>query len=470
MQKKYYIALPFIYPVCPLSIDHARMYIIGDIIARHARDNGLDVFFPVASHYSGNTAQTIAKAFKNNGDFTEKEKTIRKIYRDMYETPQYIMEMFTNPLFILDYYSQATLWELKSLYVSCDYENFYTTQSVEFSEFVQAVFRKYQEKGLIKNNQEGKQSLDYDNPEWKISSEELIKETQFLESYHQNNVLASLENIKTDWSFLRTSGYGVSFEGGIIDPMFDSELFTVFSIFHKYRKKPQLKRNYHDKFFVELFESLESGKQTKNSLINEILNWLPSDVFICEEHLKNWVVKRAYAESALLAPQYSTQKYFVTGMGLLNEKRMSASKGNAILTKDLINNYGPTRARLIILLTGGHPSKIYHYDKNLPEQANKLLKRMQSYISYLITLTYKEYEKVKRKIAEPNKELLVLEKRLEKLLINGSYRNVLLELGAIIPKKYNDIDKDEAEQLQNIYMKYLGYLLPSFQDSFEFSK
>ena len=37
MKQKFLISLPYIYPVCPISIDHARMFVVADINARLER-------------------------------------------------------------------------------------------------------------------------------------------------------------------------------------------------------------------------------------------------------------------------------------------------------------------------------------------------------------------------------------------------------------------------------------------------
>lgn len=107
------------------------MFIIGDIVARHARKKGRKVFFPIATHYSGNTAHRIAKAFSNfyskNQGTTEEEKKLVNLYKNVYRVPSGILKSFIDPMNILNFYNQETLWELKMLDVSGDYEYSYTT-------------------------------------------------------------------------------------------------------------------------------------------------------------------------------------------------------------------------------------------------------------------------------------------------------------------------------------------------------
>lgn len=471
MSNKHYISLPYIYPVCPLNIDHARMFIIADIIARHSRSKGKKVYFPVASHYSGNTAHKISAIFKKIYYSDKKKAGVKKhkvlnLYENIYSTPDYILKNFINPLYILDYYSQEVLWELKSLSVSCDYKYFYTTKSKEFNTFINSIISLYGKNNLLINNKEGKLALDYNNRVWKNKAMNLLNKTQFIQSFHKNNIIAAMKNVRSDWVFLRKSGFGATYKKWIIDPMFDSELFTIFNLYIRFKKENSSKLVDINKFFNKLFDVLKNKKKSRNVFINQVINWLPCDVFVCEEHLKNWVVKRAYAESLLLDQKYRTKKYFITGMGLLDGKRMSASKGHAVLAKDLINSYGSVKARLIILLTGGHPSKIYHYDKTLPNQADKLLKKFINYITYLISI--KNADKKLYKNNECSSLPAPINNKIEKLIKEGYYRQAILELFSIIPRKYRSPNGSLANQLLSVYRKYVGMLLPSLMNNFNY--
>lgn len=81
---KYLISSAYIYPICPLSTNHARMFLFGDIIARYARMKWKNVFFPVASHFSGNTAHKIAdslkKYFLNSANISVEDEKVMHIY------------------------------------------------------------------------------------------------------------------------------------------------------------------------------------------------------------------------------------------------------------------------------------------------------------------------------------------------------------------------------------------------------
>ncbi len=458
MNNKFYISLPYIYPVCPLNIDHARMFVVSDIIARYSRHLGNDVFFPVASHYTGNTAQKVAEAFYKiyfkNDKSEEKTRKILNLYENIYGTPDYILKNFQDPVFILDYYSHEILWELRLLNISCDYDLYYTTNDKDFTTFVNTIICLYQKHKVLIKNKEQKLALDYDNPFWKEKVLDLLKKTDFIQEFHKSNVMSAMKNVRSDWGFIRKEGFGARYQQWIIDPMFDSELFTIYNVFIKLKNKYPDQLKGAKSFFRDLFKALGSDDLNKNYIIKEFTSWLPCEVFVCEEHLKNWIVKRLYSESLLLKDQYITKKYFITGMGLLSGQRMSASRGHAILTKDLINSYGPLRSRLIILLTGGHPSKIYQYDINLPEQADKLLKKVTNYIMYLTTL-------VNNVVSEEDDYIFrLMDKKMENLLKNGYYKQIILELITIIPRQFRNPNSKTASKLLSIYKKYFDIILP----------
>lgn len=467
--KKILISSAYIYPICPLNINHARMFIIGDIIARHSREKKKKVFFPIASHYSGNSAQRVSeifiKIFSKNSEVTKEEKKVFGLYKNTYNVPVATLKNFVNPLNILNFYSQEILWELKSLDVSGDYEYFYTTIHKDFSIFIKTIISLYKKNNLLIYNKNKELALNYDDKKWKEKTLNLLNRTEFIQPFHKNNITSAMKNIRNDWGLLREGGFGVSYDKKrIIDPMFDSELFTIFDLYIRLKKEYKDRSINTKDVFKNLFQVLKKQGEPKSVLINKIIDWLPCDIFVCEEHLKNWVVKKLYAESLLLDKKYQTKKYFILGMGLLNGKRMSASKGNAILAKDLINYHGSTKARLIIILGGGHPSKTYNYDKELPAQVDKLLNNFINYYTYLVSLANKEIHT--NKIEEEKIEIETICNAIEENINKGYYRQAIIELLSILPAKYGSPTSKTASLLISLYKKYLDILLPSLLNSF----
>ncbi len=461
--KNFFISSAYVYPLCPLSLNHMKMFVIGDIIARNERKKGKNVIFPIAMHNSGNSAERISKLFttlfsKDKKDYSDEEKRTFNLYKNNYDTPINVLKTFNHPLNILDYYSQEILWEVKSLNISCDFKHFYSTKDKDFTEFVNTIIALYKKNGLLVYNKKGDLALDYNNTNWKKKILKTIDRAEFIQSFHKKNIISAIQDVRNDWPILRKNGSGVVYnKKWIIDPMFDSEILSIFDLYIRFRKNTKL--GDIKSFFKRLFKKLKTKKKSNNILINKITDSLPCDVFISEEHLKNWVVKKLYSETFLLDKKYQTKKYFILGMGFLDGKQMSASKGHAILAKDLIEKYGPIKTRLIILLGGGHPSKMYEYDKSLPIYADKLLNGFIKHHKYLLNIIN---NKVSTKNAKKiNIDIRLIQNNIKENIEKGYYRQAVIELLSILPKKIQKSPtKRTAKRLITIYKEYSDILLP----------
>lgn len=248
--------------------------------------------------------------------------------------------------------------------------------------------------------------------------------------------------------------------------MFDSELFTIFDLYIRNKKQYSKVDADKKKLFEGIFNSFSGRPYDKSNAIDEIIKNLPCDLCVCEEHLKNWVVKKFYTESILLNEKHRTKKYFVTGMGFLDGKRMSASRGHSILAKDLITEYGGVIARLVILFNGGHPSKMYNYDKSVSFTAKKIINNFISYYQYVYTAS-KSTSKIT--IMENGTLYQSLSKRIEDNIQKGYLRQAAVDLLIVIPKKYKSLTKKDAVTLIRLYAKYLTILLPGLSENFDYS-
>lgn len=448
------------------------MFIVADVLARWQRKNNKEVYFPIAFHYSGSTVYDVVKNLRiifstPRRELTGSQKKLLTFYEKFYKTPAWVLRKINTPLFLLDYYSQEILYELRSLNISCDYKNFYTTKSEEFSNFVKIIFRFYKEKEKVIINSSSKRALDYNNSEWKDQVKKTINNTVFIQEFQRKNILGAIDNVKNNWTYEKNKGFGVKYNGCLIDPMFDSEMLTIYDLYWRAKNKLGNKATGSKEYFEKLFFTLKTGiNESGDDSINEIMNWLPTDMFVIEEHLKNWIVKKFYSEDLFLAPEFKTKSYFVLGMAILNGKRMSASKGHAILTKDLIEDYGPINTRLTILLTGGHPSKTYNYIRNLPQQAKKLIEEFKSYYIYLLT-TSKGISKSKSRNSD---EISSLEFELDNNLQKGYYKQAVIDLMSRIPKQFRNSDRKLSRCLLKLYDDYLPILMPGLAKELKYGK
>lgn len=67
-----------------------------------------------------------------------------------------------------------------------------------------------------------------------------MKNIEFIQSFHKPNFIGAFDNIRSDWGLLREYGIGIRYkEKYVVDPMFDSELFTLFDLYMKFKNKDE---------------------------------------------------------------------------------------------------------------------------------------------------------------------------------------------------------------------------------------
>ncbi len=156
------ISFPCIYPVCPISIDHARMYVIGDVYARYYKSYNKKIIFPVGFHYSGLTSHKFYTALNS-----EEENDVKRIFREVYQCHPYVISYLKqSPCNILDYFAFLTLQDFKRINIAADYAEYYTTYSPLYNLFVCSFFKVYKTKKVLVKKEDNIQ-LDYNNKEWK---------------------------------------------------------------------------------------------------------------------------------------------------------------------------------------------------------------------------------------------------------------------------------------------------------------
>ena len=457
-KEKFLISLPYLYPVCPISIDHARMFVVADINARWERKKGKQVCFPIAAHFSGVTAEKTCELlngkYEKDSELYKERKKMLNIFSNIYKVPDNIIELLKTPQDILYYFTYQIINDLKNINVSCDFDLFYTTNCKDFEKFVKVMFEFYETNNALIMNEKNELALNYSDKNWKEQTLKSFNNIEFLQSFHKNNVMGSFDNIRKDFGLLRDYGIGIKYnEKYVIDPMFDSDLFTLYDLYMKVKGDNDSEA---ENVFKTLFNSIKNTPdRTHNEIVNKIIEWLPCDLFVCEEHLKTWIIKKTYSETLLLRPELRTKKYFITGMGKINNERMSSSRGTAILLKDLIEKHGVHNARLIILMTGGHPSKLYNYDLNLPNEIMKMTNYFMEYVNYLYS-KYLQNTKV-----DATNELIKERKEITNYIEQGYYKQAIILMMKIIPKNNRIIDSAKAKEILEIYNEFLDIIVPN---------
>jgi leucyl-tRNA synthetase len=461
-RNTFVLSFPCVYPVCPLSIDHARMYLIGDIFARYSRSCHKKVLFPIGFHCSGNTAQKFCRELNSDGPNSTKQM-FAKIYHCSSQEINYFKKSGLN---ILNFYIYKTLQELKQINVTANYEEYYTTLSKQFNTFIRILFGEYKKKKVLIPKKDNLQ-LDYNNKKWKDSVISNIKNISAIVP-NQNKCLAgAINDLKNGWNILKNEGLGVTWEDGrIIDSMHDSELLSLYDLINHISK---IKGEFTQDEMIELFKALSGNSLAKISdKVSQVISLLPTSLLIIEEHLKVWLIKKIYAEELLYSAKYRTKKFCVQGLGMKNNQRMSSSQGTAILLKDLISNKGPIKTRIIMIITSSNISNFYNYNDSIIIEADRLLSRFKSFITLALAelsekINLRDFlkENYREDILNTIKqeELVSTFYTLEQHIKDGSFKQCLIEILRVIPKKYKNYSIENKQQILYILNYFINILL-----------
>jgi leucyl-tRNA synthetase len=118
-------------------------------------------------HYSGSTVFKITNAVSNflqNREQNDTDKKTLDLIFNFYKIPKEHLRQFTEPISVLNYFSDVILKDLRSIQISCDYDDYLNTDNQLYQEFVRAVFDIYREKGFITRNNNNSRSLNYSKP------------------------------------------------------------------------------------------------------------------------------------------------------------------------------------------------------------------------------------------------------------------------------------------------------------------
>lgn len=296
-KKKYFLDIAHMHPVCPLSLSHARIFVLADVWARWKRKQGYSVRFPICMHYSGSTVFKITgvvSKFLQKQKLNDAEDKILRLVFDFYKIPKEQLHIFTDPIGILDYFSDTILKDLKDIQVSCDdYDDYFNTNSQLYQEFVRVIFDVYAEKDFIAAHG---RSLNYSNSTFRNLAIQRLNKMDFSPDTTKTMVAESLEKLDEKWSFERIHSIGTEINGRVIDPQFDSEFLSVFNAIYPCLKNMKMGKINSRDISKTLLYKISNSDNNFSSLVEELylktVNYLPIDLFFVEKHLQNWAVKK----------------------------------------------------------------------------------------------------------------------------------------------------------------------------------
>ncbi|NLV27457.1 MAG: leucine--tRNA ligase [Methanomicrobiales archaeon] len=130
-KQKFYLNVAYPYPSGAMHVGHGRTYIVPDVIARFWRMRGREVLYPMAFHVTGAPVIGISKRIARN------DESAIKLYRDLYKVPQDILDSFTDPLNIVNHFSNEYERVMTKAGLSIDWSRRFTTVEPTYSKFIE---------------------------------------------------------------------------------------------------------------------------------------------------------------------------------------------------------------------------------------------------------------------------------------------------------------------------------------------
>ncbi len=143
-KNKIFITVAYPYPSGAMHIGHGRTYTVPDVYARFKRMQGYNVLFPMGWHVTGAPVVGIAKRIRRNDQWTI------DIYKNIHKVPEQELKKFTDPNYIVEYFSSEYHDVMTRMGYSIDWRREFKTLDPHYQKFIEWQFRKLREKGLVR--------------------------------------------------------------------------------------------------------------------------------------------------------------------------------------------------------------------------------------------------------------------------------------------------------------------------------
>ena len=173
-KEKFFGNFAYPYANSVMHIGHGRTISITDVFLRYQRLRGKNVLYPLGYHISGTPVLAVADGVKR-GD----EKTLKQVrdaisdYISDEKEQDKLIETFTDPQNIADFFSQTIEGSLDSIGVGITYERKFTTGEPYYNAFIQWQYEKLKQNGLLK---QGKYPILYSAQDENAVGEDDIKD------------------------------------------------------------------------------------------------------------------------------------------------------------------------------------------------------------------------------------------------------------------------------------------------------
>ncbi|MDD3454403.1 MAG: class I tRNA ligase family protein, partial [Methanobacteriales archaeon] len=145
--EKLFLTVAYPYPSGAMHIGHGRTYTVPDVYARFKRMQGYNVLFPMAWHVTGAPVIGIARRIQRKDPWTW------EIYQKVHKVPPGELEKFTDPEYIVEYFSKEYKRIMKAMGYSIDWRREFKTTDPQYQKFIEWQIKKLKKKGLIRKGE-----------------------------------------------------------------------------------------------------------------------------------------------------------------------------------------------------------------------------------------------------------------------------------------------------------------------------
>lgn len=142
-REKLFLTVAYPYPSGAMHIGHGRTYTVPDVYARFKRMQGYNVLFPMAWHVTGAPVVGIAKRIEKRDPWT------LDIYKNVHKVPEEELNKFTDPEYIVKYFSTEYHDVMTEMGYSIDWRREFRTTDPHYQKFIEWQFRNLKEKGYV---------------------------------------------------------------------------------------------------------------------------------------------------------------------------------------------------------------------------------------------------------------------------------------------------------------------------------
>ncbi|RRJ28331.1 leucine--tRNA ligase [Halocatena pleomorpha] len=230
--------------------------------------------------------------------------------------------------------------------------------------------------------------LRYNDTDWTEKAHEAVESMTAIPETTREQYTHTIDWLE-EWPCIRNYGLGTPLpmdEDFIIEPLSDSTIYmSYYTIAHRLQDIPveQLTPAFFDTLFYGA-DAVEEPDETALELHEEWEYWYPVD-FRCSGNdlISNHLTFYLYHHAELFEEPQWPQGITSMGMGLLEGKKMSSSKGHVVLPSEAIEEYGADTVRFF-LLNSAEPWQDFDWRADRVEDTRDQLERFYSRATELI--------------------------------------------------------------------------------------